>query len=628
MINNDIELLAPCGKFEMLQDIINAGADAVYVGGKRFNMRMLKPDFNFSDEELIKAKSYLNSVNKNIYITINNLYNDNELEDLKSYLYFLEDINVDAIIIQDLGILNLHKELGLTIPVHASVQMGVANSKAVNLLEEYDVSRVILSKNVNLEEIKAITKNTKLGIEYFVHGDMCISHAGKCYISSYVTGESGNRGRCCKPCRWPFKMKGTDYELKYHLAHNDLCLFPYIKELIEAGVFSFKIEGRMRDAGYISHLVSTYRTAIDKSLNNIDISLEDYNKSLLENRIRNFTTGNLFSRPDSNSIGLTGEREPFFPSKPMHLSRLNQHNYSDYNIKNVKQVPELTVKIGNLSTFKNLLNTDIDNIIINTDKIRQTDNWTLSEIEYALEMAQETNKNVLLETPFIITEEDLNVVKKLTTISNLEKLKGLIVNDLGVIKLFRDFRIPFWSGYFLNVANSQSEHFLKKNGFEKITASLEIGFESLNNMITNGVDLEILAHGPLYAMVTDYCLSKSLITEDQYTCNNHCKDANISLSDEYNQDYKIITDYRCRNYLVYPYEYTIFNYLPKLATMGVSSIRIDGQLYEEGFLLDVVNIYKDALKDIQLEKWNQQENYLKLLQMFPQGLTDLPAINK
>ncbi|MEN6460879.1 MAG: peptidase U32 family protein, partial [Syntrophomonas sp.] len=180
MLDHELELLAPAGKWEVMESAAMAGADAVYLGGKRFNMRMLKSDYNFSNEELIRAVDYLHEKDKKLYVTVNNLYYEDEIEELKDYLLFLEEINVDALIVQDMGVVDLHNEMGLNIALHGSVQMGIGNSQAVKLLEKNGLSRVILSKNVSLQEINEIHRATGMVIEFFAHGDLCVSHTGQC----------------------------------------------------------------------------------------------------------------------------------------------------------------------------------------------------------------------------------------------------------------------------------------------------------------------------------------------------------------------------------------------------------------------------------------------------------------
>jgi U32 family peptidase len=215
-----LELLAPAGRIEALHSVVEAGADAVYLGGKRFNMRALKTDFNFADEEIAEAVQFLHQHHRKLYITVNNLYNGEEIDDIADYLLFLQGLGVDALIVQDLGIINLCQEMQLKLPLHASVQMGIANLEAVKILEEKGFQRVILSKNLGLDEIRAISTGSSLGIEFFIHGDLCISHAGQCYMSSFIAGESGNRGRCRKPCRWPYEYWPIMISASILICHN------------------------------------------------------------------------------------------------------------------------------------------------------------------------------------------------------------------------------------------------------------------------------------------------------------------------------------------------------------------------------------------------------------------------
>jgi putative protease len=320
---SQIELLAPAGNWEVLQAVAEAGADAVYAGGKRFNMRSLRPDMNFNQDELKSALDYLHDKGKRLYVTLNNLYFDEELDGLKEYISFLVGIGVDALIIQDLAPARICKQLGLNIPLHVSVQAGILNIPAVQNLEQDGLARVILSKNTSLDEIKAIKEASSIGIEYFAHGDLCISHTGQCYMSAFVSGESGNRGLCIKPCRWEYILhKGEQIIGKGHLlANKDLCLYPYLLELYKAGVSSFKIEGRMRSAEYLSHLVNIYRQALDRIIEDSDkYQVDPEGLKILEHRrIRDFCAGSLFGKPASDSIGASGERDSVLPQSLLLL---------------------------------------------------------------------------------------------------------------------------------------------------------------------------------------------------------------------------------------------------------------------------------------------------------------------
>src|SRR3989337_886263 len=262
-----IELLAPSGTMETFKQMLKANCDAIYIGGKSFNMRMMITGYNFSDEEVSEAVKMARDVSKKIYITVNNLINDNEIAKISEYLHLLERINADGIIIQDLGILQICQEQNLNrFEIHSSVMMNVHNIETVEVLKNYGVSRITLSREMDLKTAKYLQNQTNIETEYFIHGDMCSVNGANCYYSSIVFGNSSNRGRCFKPCRWSFHVKkdGTEYPTKYPLAAKDMCMYEYIPELIGACITSFKIEGRMRDMDFVTNLVNIYGNAIDR----------------------------------------------------------------------------------------------------------------------------------------------------------------------------------------------------------------------------------------------------------------------------------------------------------------------------------------------------------------------------
>ena len=201
-----VELLAPVGKWDVLEAVIAAGADAVYLGGKKYNMRLHRKDFNFTDEELRSVVGYAHERSVKVYVTVNNLLTNAEIDDLGGYLQFLEEIATDGIIAQDLGVVQLARELGLRVPLHASVMMNAHNLEGLQLLKDLGIRRVILGREVTLADIKLWHSQTDLELEYFAHGDMCFSQSSQCYLCGMLFGESSNRGRCLKPCRWPFEL--------------------------------------------------------------------------------------------------------------------------------------------------------------------------------------------------------------------------------------------------------------------------------------------------------------------------------------------------------------------------------------------------------------------------------------
>ena len=273
IIRNDLELLAPAGDFERLGMALRYGADAVYLAGKEFGLRAAAG--NFDNEELVKAIELAHGMGKKVYVTCNTLPREEELNRLPGYLAFLNEAGPDALIIADLGVLALAKRFAPKIALHVSTQLGVVNSATANVLHAMGADTVVLARELPLDEIRRIRANTpsELRLEAFVHGAMCVSFSGRCLLSNYMTGRDGNRGECAQPCRWKYslmeeKRPGQYFEIEedggtYILNSNDLCMIEHLQDLMEAGVSSFKIEGRMKSAYYAAVVTNAYRHALD-----------------------------------------------------------------------------------------------------------------------------------------------------------------------------------------------------------------------------------------------------------------------------------------------------------------------------------------------------------------------------
>ena len=313
-----VELLAPAGNWEALEAAVEAGADAVYLGGKSFNMRLHRQDMNFDNAALARAVEYARAHEVRLYITINNLISEDELAPLREYLLYLNEIQPNAILVQDFAVIDLVQELGIHIPLHASVMMNVHNEAAMRLLKQYGVTRIVASREMTLAELALLRQMTGLEIEYFVHGDMCIAESGQCIHSGVLFGQSGNRGRCLKPCRWPYELvddaTGESFDAEtagsYKLALKDMCLYRNLPELIQSGVCSFKIEGRMRPAEFVRRIVSTYRRAIDAYLADpagYQVNEPDW-QELYAKRARDFTTSFALGQPGADAIGWDANR--------------------------------------------------------------------------------------------------------------------------------------------------------------------------------------------------------------------------------------------------------------------------------------------------------------------------------
>jgi len=631
-MSNEIELLAPAGKWEVLEAVAGAGADAVYLGGKRFNMRMLKPDFNFSDQELKDAADFLHQQGKKLYVTINNLYYESEIEQLADYLNYLQEIAVDALIIQDAALIKLHRQLGLTLPLHASVQMGTASAESIKLLRSWGIERAILSKNLSLAEIKSIYEATGMDLEYFAHGDLCVSHAGQCYMSSFACDQSGNRGLCVKPCRWSYQLEGMGYyeEPQYYLAHNDLCLFHCVKLLRDAGVVSFKLEGRMRGAEYLIHLVSNYRVALDSLKGSgSQEELDSAYKRLHERRIREFTAGNLFSRPGLDAIDPSGTREPIFVSTPFNFGRITV-DHTENEIPAINQPCGLSVKIGSLEVVPELVETGVETLILGLEDMRQdTIPWTIEAIDKVIDMAAGSSTRVWVETPRVVTEEDMPELKKRLEALMDKDVDGVIVNDYGSLQLARNLGFSVRGSYGLNITNSMAAAFCRDNDLQRVTFSLELSLEKLIQALSNSApDLEVMVQGTLCGMVSDLCVPRFSHGEEPGYCASYCMFDQYSLVDELGQSYRIRSDESCRNYIYYPYDLCLISHLPCLLAKGLRHMRIEGQFYSDELLLEVVRIYQELLDSINQGNRVIKEYYERLLALFPGGLCYNNAANQ
>ena len=296
----DIELLAPAGSYETFLAVIAAGADAVYVGGNAFGARAYAN--NFSEEELLAAIDYAHLHHRKLYLTVNTLLKEKELqEQLYDYLLPYYKQGLDAVIVQDMGAFSFIKEHFPDLEIHTSTQMTVTNRYGAQMMKDLGAKRVVTAREMSFAEIEDIAKHVDVEIESFVHGALCYCFSGQCLLSSIIGGRSGNRGRCAQPCRLPYeaynaeKKRISNPKQPYLLSPKDLCTIEMIPQLVKAGIYSFKIEGRMKQAEYAAGVVSMYRKYIDLYLKKGEagyrVSKEDYQKLLDLGNRSGFTDG-------------------------------------------------------------------------------------------------------------------------------------------------------------------------------------------------------------------------------------------------------------------------------------------------------------------------------------------------
>ena len=306
------ELLAPAGNMEKLHMALLYGADAVYLGGKMFGLRAFAS--NFSLAEMDEAVAFAHSLHKKVYVTVNIFAHNEDINNLPDYLRNLQAIGVDALLISDFGVWSVAREIIPEMPLHVSTQANTTNWAAVKAWENLGASRVVLARELSFTEMKEIGNKTEVELEAFVHGAMCISYSGRCWLSSYLTGRDGNRGACAQVCRWEFNLTeknrpGEVYDVAgdeqgtYIMNSKDLCLLPYLLQLMEAGICSFKIEGRMKSAHYAASVVSVYRRAIDACWRDPQhyTVKQEWLDELEKVSHRPYTTGFALGKPDATA---------------------------------------------------------------------------------------------------------------------------------------------------------------------------------------------------------------------------------------------------------------------------------------------------------------------------------------
>lgn len=285
MSSKKVELLAPAGNLERLKIAFLYGADAVYLGGQNYSMRANAK--NFSLDDIKEASLIAHSLGKKIYVTVNIVFHNEDFVGLVDYLKALESYGVDAIIVSDMAIIDIVKDNKINIPIHISTQMSNANYESIRYLKNEGVERVVLARESSRENTKEIIEKTGVEIECFLHGAMCSSYSGRCVLSNYFTGRDANRGGCAQICRWCFDIEGIEDDTKFTMSCKDLSLIKELKDMIDIGISSLKVEGRMRSNYYIATVISTYRQAIDDCYNGelTDEKIEYYSKVL--NRVAN-----------------------------------------------------------------------------------------------------------------------------------------------------------------------------------------------------------------------------------------------------------------------------------------------------------------------------------------------------
>ena len=601
-----VELLAPAGTWDALVAGVESGADAVYLGGKHFNMRMHEGEFNFDDALLKKAIDYAHEHGVRLYITLNNLISNEEIPALREYLAYLNEIRPDALLVQDFAVLELVHEMGITIPLHTSVMMNTHNEHAIEKLKEYGITRIVVGREMTLSELSLFRERTGIEVEYFMHGDMCISESGQCIHSGVLFGQSGNRGRCLKPCRWAYKLidektgevLDKDGPGAYKLALKDMCMYRAIPQLIQAGVFSFKIEGRMRPAGFIRRIVSTYRKAIDAYIADPNGYTTDEGgwKTLYDNRARDFTTTFAFGQPGKKDIGFTGEREPRFFSHAV-----KEAGFQDEVLRQERDIQKenaahrtLSVRVNTMESAKAAIDNGADTIYVGGEAFRPLRPWKLGD--YAEILAYAKGKaRVVVTTPRTTMRRECGELEQFFTALREIRPDGLMVSNLGSLKLAQSITdLPVQADLSFNLFNQLAAKFLKENGLSMAATSYELSFEQLREIVeTAELPLETVVHGSYESMICDHDFPAMSLPEFNELDNPEVLDRHYALLDTAGEKHAIRIDQYGRNHLYFAKDLCLYPYLAKFN--GLASYRIEAQDYTPELTGRVTKLSREAL---------------------------------
>ena len=595
-----VELLAPAGNFEIFQSVVETKCDAIYFGGQTLNMRLIRKGFNFTDDELKRAVEMAHKKDKKVYITVNNLVDSTEIDEAREFLHKLSIIRPDALIVQDFAILQIVKEMELPLEMHSSVMMNVHNLAMVRALKQDGFSRVVMSRNNTLEEIKWIRSQVDIEIEYFTHGDMCVAHGAQCYYSSMLFGMSSNRGKCLKPCRWWFSPK-PDGEKHYPLAVRDMCMYEYLPEMIHAGVNSFKIEGRMRDKEFITNLINYYGDAMDRFIADpTGYDLYADKDIIFETRKRDMSTAYAFDKqPGEQNLNDRYEGTgKFYSTGKMFSTPTQEADIADDDTETIrgrltpsifpKTSPALSVRINNLEQGMAAVEEGVDRIYISGDTLNPDKPFSMEDTIALSEYVKKSNSSTQLYwgTPRMMNEMQFETYK-----AGIAKIfpyiDGLLVGNLGALYAFRSIGLPIAGDYPLNVMNELAASFYSEHGMEQITASIELGAAYLKVFAETFKTLEYVAHGRIETMYFDH---------DFFALNNHDLKSPFKLYNEAGE-YEIYMDQHHKTHLLSTHRFTILPLLEEMQSLSIAMFRIEAQTETVEALREIIRAFKNGDKN-------------------------------
>jgi len=611
------ELLAPAGKEEVYYAVIEAGADAVYLAGKQFNMRRHRKDFNFSPEELRRVCEHAHARDRRIYVTVNSLVGHRELADLKTYLFELADLGPDALIVQDFAVVQLCREHRLPLTLHASTMMNVGCAAAAGFLRDHGFTRVVTSRDITVDDARRIREGAGIEVEYFVHGDLCSVQSGQCCTSGILFGKSSNRGQCLKPCRWAYELQsattGQSLGAGRLLAAKDLCLVQHLPELVQAGIDSLKIEGRMKPADVLARIVGTYRAALDRVCGNPLAAAKQSAEtaSLHQNRIRDLSTGFAFRHPGPEFFDPSGEREVVILSTAGTLpaaagdwppgnapgNRLLREGERPREPSDRTAPPEITCVAGTDAVARAAIEAGARNVVLSWEgDLCSESAWSLDELRALVQAGTAKGVRVVLAAPRIVTEREQREWR--AALALLPAFHAVCISHFALLDAAPPQRAELWADAGLNALNPAAASFLTSRGVTRLVPGLEAGLDDVLALAgAPGVaPLELLVHGPLTGMIVEHCLP-AMATQRSCSkdfCQMPCAGDSYRLVDARGNARRLRCDRYCRNHIFLERDLGLLPELDAFRVPGIAGWRIDARIETPERTAALVDLYRRA----------------------------------
>lgn len=526
------ELLAPAGSYETMLVAFNAGADAVYVGGQKFGARAFAGNFN--EEELVRAINYAHMFDKKLYLTVNTLIKEEEFSQLYDYIKPYYEAGLDAVIVQDIGVLKFIAGNFTDLPIHCSTQMTITGEEFGKVLaENKSVTRIVTPRELNLAEIKKMYTVTGLEIESFVHGALCYCYSGQCLLSSIIGARSGNRGRCAQPCRLTFSNAEQKVDNKHLLSPKDLCTLEILPEIIEAGVYSLKIEGRMKKPEYVASVVAIYRKYIDRYLKNgkknykaaqedIDTLKDIYNRG-------GFTDG--FYKRQNGSEMMT----------------INRPNHCGVKVGNVLDINQNIIKIQTVRDIKkgDILEIDSDTEFFAPYDIRKGDIFDykfkqkirFGNVKEVIRTRNEALINTLLNNYMYDEKGKIRLLKRRVNI------------DIAILK-DKNIEAAMWDNSFSVTANGNVPLEAKNKPITKDFVVKQLGklgetcfaADSINVQLDEGLFVTVSELNEIRRSLVELLTKEIKETYRRYVDNRVNKDNGLNIADSLNKDNSLNTN--------------------------------------------------------------------------------------